>query len=124
MIQRITVALVIQIHREQVCSAGLRSRDLLDAAVAAPFSGTVDREFYPTMASKAAKLLEGIARAQAFVDGNKRVAWLSMVAFPNVNGLTLEDTPAHEVEAAVIQSHTVGIEDLTRWVAARLNLLA
>ena len=120
MIQRITVEIVIQIHRDEVCSAALRSRDSLDAAVAAPFAGTVDREFYPTMAGKAAKMLEGIARAQAFVDGNKRVAWLSMIAFLHVNGLALDFIAAEEVEAAVLESHEMGIDRLTQWVAVRL----
>jgi death-on-curing protein len=78
-------------------------------------------QFHPTNGGQSgAKLLEGIARAQAFVDGNKRIAWLSMIAFLHVNGLTLEFIAAEEVEAAVLESHEMGIDRLTHWVAVRL----
>jgi len=52
---------------------------------------------------KAAAILHSLARNHAFVDGNKRVAWLSAGAFYRINGLLPDapDRPAYDLVIAV-----------------------
>lgn len=69
----------------------------LRGALGAPFQSFGGVEPFPTLVDKAARLAFGVAQAQAFTDGNKRTAWLTTIAFLEVNGTTLE---VDQVEAA------------------------
>lgn len=101
MTRAITVRHVRRIYDEQVHAGELRDFGLLDGAVAAPGQHVFGRELYPTVAQKAGKLLDGIQRVQAYTDGNKRLAWLSTMAFLELNGQTLVDVPTEEVDRFV-----------------------
>lgn len=48
-------------------------------------------ELYPTICDKAIHILNNIQAAQAFPDGNKRVALASFEMFLNLNGSSLSD---------------------------------
>jgi death on curing protein len=63
---------------------GTRDRGLLDSAVMAPQSG-----YYVSLAEMAAVYAHGIAKNHAFVDGNKRTALVSSLAFLRLNGYPL-----------------------------------
>jgi death-on-curing protein len=58
---------------------------------------------YPDLHTKAAALLHSLARNHAFVDGDKRVAWLSVGAFYWINGMLLDaaEDPAYDLVIAV-----------------------
>nr|WP_246295991.1 Fic family protein [Arthrobacter wenxiniae] len=43
-------------------------------------------EAYPSLATKAALLLESVARFHPLIDGNKRTAWTLMALFLWING--------------------------------------
>ena len=74
----------------QLCDdlGGLRVRDvgLLDSAAHRPRSAYGGEDAYPTLAAKAAALLQSIVMNHALVDGNKRLAWLGCVVFLDLNG--------------------------------------
>ena len=84
----VSVAAAITIHDRQISrhggAAGLRDRGLLEAAVARPLNkwqyGTTD------LFDLAAAYAFGIAKAHAFVDGNKRTALVSSLTFLLANG--------------------------------------
>src|SRR6266700_3965012 len=44
-------------------------------------------ELYPHLFTKAAALLRSIAQNQAFIDGNKRIAWIATRVFLAANGI-------------------------------------
>jgi death-on-curing protein len=135
--KRLTVDQVILIHRRLVCDAPLLYRDRLDGALAAPFQGMGDADFYPSFAQKAATHLESISRAHAVQDGNKRIAWLTAVTFVELNGLLVRKVPDKEaaemVESLIIRSRdllqvTLWINDLMttrkdpRWATGSTNI--
>lgn len=72
------------------------------------------------METKAASLLESVVRNLPLVDGNKRLGWLSLVVFYELNGVFLE-APDDEAYDLVISaaSGELGVEDvaqsLRRW---------
>ena len=51
-----------------------RAKGLLDAAVARPPASAFGLDAYPDDVTKAAALLQSLARSPALVDGNKRTA--------------------------------------------------
>ncbi len=81
----------------------LRDLGLLDSAVHRPRAEMFGQEAYPDLVSKAAALLHSLAINHPFVDGNKRVAWLSTVVFLAYNGVDLDtdDDSAYDFVIAV-----------------------
>src|SRR5688572_22052938 len=79
---------------------GVRSHQQLAAAVMQPQQSAFGEDAYPTIAEKAAAYAFSIAEGQAFIDGNKRTALLTMVTFLDLNGYQLVEQ--HDEEAAEI----------------------
>lgn len=81
----------------------VRDRGLLQSALARPQCTAFGDEAYPSLAEKAAALLHSLARNHALVDGNKRLALASTIAFLGVNGrrLRLSNDEAYELVMAV-----------------------
>ena len=95
--------------------AGLRDAGSLESALARPINqfhyGETDK------AALAAAYAFGLARNHAFVDGNKRIAFIAMMTFLRRNGIRFAPDPAQA--AAIILSLAAGDvseESLTRWI--------
>ena len=71
---------------------------LLDAAVARPRTTVFGLDAYPDIFTKAAALLQSLARNHALVDGNKRTAWASAWVFLYLNGVTLSEFDVDDAE--------------------------
>ncbi|MDP3701542.1 MAG: type II toxin-antitoxin system death-on-curing family toxin [Hylemonella sp.] len=72
--------------------AGLRDAGLLDSALARPLNLTACGE--SDFADLAASYAYGLAQNHAFVDGNKRAAFLAVGLFLYLNGYRLRTTQA------------------------------
>lgn len=79
---------VLASHSEQLARfggpAGVRDRGALESALARPENLAVYGQ--PDLAALAASYAFGLARNHAFVDGNKRIAWLTARFFLARNG--------------------------------------
>ena len=64
---------------------GLRDEAALDSALNVAFQGFGESEFYPSVASKIARLTYGIIMNHPFVDGNKRVGTYVMLVLLELN---------------------------------------
>ena len=84
---------------------GLQVRDvgLLDSAAHRPQAAVFGDDAYPDLDTKAAVLLESIARNHPIVDGNKRLSWLAVVVFYGINSLALHapDDAAYDLVIGV-----------------------
>lgn len=94
---------------------GVRDAGALESALARP----VNRFHYgeTDLAALAASYAFGLARNHAFVDGNKRIAFLAMMMFLRMNGVAF--APAQTQATAIILSLAAGEtseESLTRWI--------
>lgn len=90
--------IVLEIHKLQLAEhgglAGVRDHGGLESAIAQPKATFDDADLHPTVFDKAAAYAFYIAEAQAFVDGNKRVALASALTFLAINGHEFtEDQP-------------------------------
>ena len=115
--------LVLSIHDEQLGQfggpPGLRDQGLLESALGRPLNkyayGTED------LAVLAAAYAFGLARNYAFVDGNKRIAFLAMVTFLGLNGI---EFVVPEPEAVVIllalAAGEVDEDGFARWIRDNL----
>ena len=117
------------LDRDDVLTAGaaavgqiLRVSDygLLDAAVARPRTTIFGLDAYPDDFTKAAALLQSLARNHAFVDGNKRTAWAAAWTFLFINGLALGDFDVDDAEEFINDVATQGDIDIA-YIADRLS---
>ncbi len=108
-------------------ASGIRDEGLLDSALNRPVNLALYEE--PDIARLAASYGVGLAKNHAFVDGNKRAAFLAVGLFLAVNGhrlhatqadatLTMQDVAAGQLSEADfaqwIRSHLRPVEKLSR----------
>lgn len=88
----------------------IRDLGLLISAIERPATDVFGTEVYPTLHEKAAALLQSLARNHALVDGNKRTAWLSCVAFLRFNGAaeTRRDRPSSDAVVPFVEEVAQG----------------
>ena len=93
-----TVEAVIAIHSEVLAAhgggSGIRSRALLESAVAAPQATMMGAPMITDPIEIAAAYLFYLCSNHAFVDGNKRVALATCLVFLSENGLLQNETLA------------------------------
>jgi death on curing protein len=96
--------------------------DLLDSALHAPQAGFGDTDFYPTLLDKAAVLCVRIARNHPLPDGNKRLAWVTMVVFLDLNGVQLHRADDDAVRTMLaVAAGQMTEEQLAEWLRADSN---
>lgn len=103
----VPIIAVVVIHDRQIArhggASGMRDRSLLEAAIARPLNKYSDGE--TDLFELAVAYAFGIAKAHAFVDGNKRTALVTALTFLLMNGQHVR----HETVSTVKV-----IEDLAR----------
>jgi death on curing protein len=110
---------VVAIHSRQLRrfggAAGLRDDGLLRSAIERP----VNKWHYEQseIPELAAAYAFGLAKNHAFVDGNKRIAFMSMMTFLRKNGVRF--APEQALATKIIMSLAAGEvseESLARWI--------
>ena len=94
---------------------GVRDEGLLLSALDRPRNkfGYGDTD----LASLAAAYAFGLARNHAFIDGNKRIAFVAMMAFLRLNGVRFAPDPAQATAIVLaLAAGEVSEESLARWV--------
>ena len=100
----------------------VRDVGLLESALARPRASAFGEDVYATIDLKAAALLHSLARNHALVDGNKRLAWLAVVVFLDLNGceVALRDDEAFDLVVDVARGAIDARTITERWrVVAR-----
>jgi death-on-curing protein len=115
----ITYEQAIAIHSRQLRrfggAPGLRDEGMRRSALERPINKW--RYESSDLAELAAAYAFGLAKNHAFVDGNKRIAFMAMMGFLLKNGVAFDPEPAHAT--AIILSLAAGEvseESLTRWI--------
>jgi len=112
-------SIVLDVHAEQLAlfggADGLRDAGLLESALARPVNKFAYGE--TNLAALAAAYGFGIARNHAFVDGNKRTAFASIIVFLGLNGIDFDVAP--EAATAIVLGVAAGEineDGLARWI--------
>jgi death-on-curing protein len=119
----LTLEEVVVAHERQIArfggAAGTRDQGALEAALDRPRN----KWFYgeAELATLAAAYAFGVARNHPFVDGNKRVAFVALVAFLRLNGVPFRPDPAEATVAILgLAAGEISEEGLTRWIRDRM----
>jgi len=94
----------------------VRDAGLLEAAVTRPRASAFGAEAYPSLNLKAAALVHSVAANHALVDGNKRLALASLLAFLGLNGRRLEMTnnEAYDFIVAIASGALKDLENIAK----------
>jgi death on curing protein len=97
---------------------GLRDAGLLESALARPQNLVAYGEVVTTE-RLAALYGVGVAKAHAFVDGNKRVAFAVMVTFLKAHGRRLDATESDATQTMLdVAAGVIGEAELEQWIVA------
>lgn len=119
--KRLGVSHIVLMHsvliRETGGMEGIRDGSLLDSAVSAPFQ-TYDGEYlYKSLEAKAARLGYFLIKNHPFIDGNKRIGMLAMMAFLELNGAGLVCSDQDIVETGLrIATGKMDDKELLEWI--------
>jgi death-on-curing protein len=105
--------------REHGGMPGLRDEHVLEAALARPLQR---RAYRPDtdLAELAAAYGHGLATGHPFHDGNKRIAFVTMAVFLELNGVELETDEAEVVTVMLgLAARETTEEQLASWVRTR-----
>lgn len=115
----ITYEQTVAIHSRQLRrfggAPGLRDEGMLRSSLERPINKWTYEQ--APLAELAAAYAFGLAKNHAFVDGNKRIAFMAMMAFLRRNSVAFEPDPAQA--AAIILALAAGEvseEGLTQWI--------
>ncbi len=115
----ITYEQAIAIHGEQLRrfggASGLRDEGMPRSALERPVNKWTYEQ--APLAELAAAYAFGLAKNHAFVDGNKRIAFMAMMTFLHKNGVVFEPDPAQSTVIVLgLAAGEVSEEGLTRWI--------
>lgn len=106
-----------QIIKETGGEIGLRDESLLESALMSPFQSFDDKDLFPSIQAKAARLGYGIIKNHPFVDGNKRIGTHLMLLFLYFNNVELSYTQEELSEIVLmIASSERTCENLLDWI--------
>lgn len=115
----LSVEEVIGLH-DSVCAEPLIDRGKLEGAVGRPQASYDGAFLHQSIYSQASVLMHGICDAHAFLDGNKRTAWVSTLTFLAINGVSIvyvdPETMSDYVKEVAEGVHTE--QDTAFWLAA------
>jgi len=104
-------------------SRGVRDKGLFESAMARP-ENLAHYNSDADIADLAASYAYGLAKNHPFVDGNKRVAFLSVGLFLGVNGYKLIATPVDAIQAVLgLAGGEITEEAFASWIRDNIKSL-
>lgn len=98
--------------------------DLADSALHAPAAGFGDTDVYPDFVDKCAVLMVRLARNHPLPDGNKRVSWVALRVFIEMNDWQWIEYPSVDVAETFVLSVAAGQtneETAALWLRSRIE---
>lgn len=114
---------VLLLHSESLAehggSSGIRDRGLFESALARPrnlFAYQPDAD----TAQLAAAYGFGLARNHAFVDGNKRIAFIAMTLFLRLNGFRFVSEHVDKIQTMIdVAAGGISEDEFANWIRTR-----
>jgi death-on-curing protein len=120
----ISKAQIIEIHEILIenfgGSLGIRNEELLESAINRPFQTFDGNELYPSVIEKGSALVESLLINHPFIDGNKRIGYVSLRLFLISNGIDLDATEEEKYDFIIsIASGNLKFEGIKEWIAKK-----
>ena len=117
----LTVDEIISLHKKLIektgGSDGIRDINLLESAVFSAEATFGDKECYPTVEEKAARLMYALTNNHAFVDGNKRIGVFVMLITLKLNKAELKYTQDELISLGLaVASGETDYDEIYKWI--------
>ncbi len=118
----LTVDQLLTIHYDQIEDTGglhgVRDKGALESAVARPQIG-----YYDGLTEEASALLESLAINHAFIDGNKRTAFVATSTFLELNGyyVDCDPTEANQFIRSLTQVRQDRLKTIHSWLKKHIE---
>lgn len=112
---------VLAIHQEMINkfggSHGLRDIGLLYSAIYRPQASFAGEDLYVSVFAKAAALVHSLLLNHPFVDGNKRIAYVSCARYLYINGYALKASSSEIISFTKnVENKKPSIETISKWL--------
>jgi death on curing protein len=117
-VRYLTLVELLRVAERTLGSVEVRDIGLLESAAARPQATVFGKDAYPSLDLKAAALVHSVTKNHALVDGNKRLALASLLAFYGVNGrrLTLTNDAAHDFIISIAAGELDAVEAIADYL--------
>lgn len=118
---RLTKKQILILHSQLIKayggSDGIRDEKLLESALESPFQSFGEKEPYPSIQAKAARLCYGLVKNHAMIDGNKRIGAHAMLVFMEMNGYDLEYSQKELINLILgVAAGQTDYEEILHWL--------
>ena len=125
----ISVELVLAIHRRQLAehsgADGVRDAGLLESAISRPRHVFAYADPKPDVPTLAAAYAFGIAKNHAFIDGNKRTAYVVCRTFLILNGFDLTVSQQERFQTFIsLAAGQLSEDALAKWLVENTSRIA
>ena len=98
-------------------STGIREEGLLESAIESAYQTFDGQELYPTVEEKGARMCYSLVSNHAFVDGNKRIGILTLMAFLELNGAKINPTNEEIIRVGLgLAKGEITYDSLLMWI--------
>ena len=101
-------------------SSGVRDIGMLESALGRPFATFGGHDLYADVFLKAGALIQSIVKNHPFIDGNKRTAWVSVVALLKMNDWRVTVGEDVVVDFMIsVANENLGVDEIAGWLKKR-----
>lgn len=101
---------------------GVRDENMLEFAANSPFQTFDGVYVYSTLERKAARLGFSLIKNHPFIDGNKRIGVMTMLAFLELNGIVIDCSEDELIQTGLaVADGTMDDEQLLQWTLDHEN---
>lgn len=98
-------------------TVGIREEGLLESAIESAYQTFDGQELYPTVEEKGARMCHSLVSNHAFVDGNKRIGILTLMAFLELNGAKINPTNEEIIRVGLgLAKGEITYDSLLMWI--------
>lgn len=117
----LTLKQILILHELEIInhggSSGIRDLGMLKSAIARPFATFAGEDLYVGIYLKGGALIQSIVKNHPFLDGNKRTAFVSCVAYLELNGYETEVSQKEIVEFMIrVANENLSVDEISSWL--------
>lgn len=122
----LTVEEIINLHNKMIKTTGgsydVRDIGLLESAVHGVLANYFDKEIYPTLEEKSARLAFALIKNHAFVDGNKWIGILVMLMTLRLNKIEIKFSQKELINLGLkVADGSFDYEKILNWISVHKN---
>lgn len=124
---KLSTEIIIRLHERIIETSGglkgIKDMYLIDSAVNSIYQTFDNKELYPTIVEKAARLCYSLNKNHAFIDGNKRISMHALAVFLRINDVDYEPTNEEVIKVGLgLADGSMNYESLIKWLKKITNI--